>query len=324
MIRKLLFILPAVFLSAVADIAAQSVAINTDGSTAAASAILDVKSTAKGVLVPRMSKTQKNAIASPATGLLIFQDAPDSIGFYYYSSGAWSWLSKATVNNNWALSGNTGTSVTTDYIGTTDLEDIAFKTNGTEAMRIDSIGKVGIGTTTPAHKLHVQGDIRFQGDFINQDALGTHSGAVLNIPFTNGVFNALNGTVNSITITDGSGPNNSAVFLSGFARVFGGNLAGGNTSLGGYFLILQRATDAAFTTPVNLTYTSGMCYVETADGATSHPLGFGGGGHVSFLDANLAPGTYYYRLVLYPNGINITSGTYDVYERDLVLLQIKR
>jgi len=36
---------------------AQSLSINTDGSTADASALLDVKSTAKGILVPRMSKT---------------------------------------------------------------------------------------------------------------------------------------------------------------------------------------------------------------------------------------------------------------------------
>jgi len=51
---------------------AQSFSINTDGSTANASAILDVKSTTKGLLLPRMTKTQKNAIATPATGLLVF------------------------------------------------------------------------------------------------------------------------------------------------------------------------------------------------------------------------------------------------------------
>ncbi|HNJ29649.1 MAG TPA: hypothetical protein PLQ40_11885, partial [Ferruginibacter sp.] len=53
--------------------AAQSLAINTDGSSANASALLDVKSTTKGILIPRMTKTEKNAIASPATGLLIYQ-----------------------------------------------------------------------------------------------------------------------------------------------------------------------------------------------------------------------------------------------------------
>ena len=76
---------------------AQSVAINTDGSTAATTALLDVKSTAKGILIPRMSKSEKNAIGSPATGLLVFQDTPDSIGFYYYGGSKWLWL--ATADN---------------------------------------------------------------------------------------------------------------------------------------------------------------------------------------------------------------------------------
>ena len=68
---------------------AQSVSINTDGSTAHASALLDVKSTSKGVLVPRMTKAERNAIAAPATGLMVFQNAPDSVGFYYYDGTSW-------------------------------------------------------------------------------------------------------------------------------------------------------------------------------------------------------------------------------------------
>lgn len=53
-----------------------------------ASAILDVRSTARGMLVPRMTQIQRNAIAAPATGLLIYQtnNAP---GFYYFNSSAW-------------------------------------------------------------------------------------------------------------------------------------------------------------------------------------------------------------------------------------------
>ena len=56
--------------------------------TPAASALLDLTSTNKGMLVPRMTAAQKLAIASPSTGLLIFQtDAP--IGFYYYNGASW-------------------------------------------------------------------------------------------------------------------------------------------------------------------------------------------------------------------------------------------
>ena len=82
---KQFFIVLLVFFIAVEGIKAQSFAINTDASTANTSALLDVKSTDKGMLIPRMSKAQKNAIAAPATGLLVFQNAPDSVGFYYYN-----------------------------------------------------------------------------------------------------------------------------------------------------------------------------------------------------------------------------------------------
>ena len=48
------------------------VAINTDNSDADNSAMLDVKSTTKGLLIPRMTMAQREAIANPANGLLIF------------------------------------------------------------------------------------------------------------------------------------------------------------------------------------------------------------------------------------------------------------
>ncbi|UEG49278.1 hypothetical protein LK994_11610 [Ferruginibacter lapsinanis] len=54
------------------EIQAQNIAINEDGATPDASSILDMKSTNKGVLTPRMTTTQQNAIASPAKGLLIY------------------------------------------------------------------------------------------------------------------------------------------------------------------------------------------------------------------------------------------------------------
>jgi len=60
----------------------QSVAINTDGSQPNSSALLDLKSDSKGLLLPRMTMQQRIGIASPATGLLVYQtEAPE--GFYY-------------------------------------------------------------------------------------------------------------------------------------------------------------------------------------------------------------------------------------------------
>ncbi len=51
---------------------AQNVGINADGSVPDSSAMLDIKSTSAGVLIPRMTITQRNAITNPAQGLMIF------------------------------------------------------------------------------------------------------------------------------------------------------------------------------------------------------------------------------------------------------------
>ena len=68
--RKLQIILVIVCIIALNNLQAQ-MAVNTDGSSADASAMLDIKSTTKGFLAPRMTEAQKNAISSPAAGLLV-------------------------------------------------------------------------------------------------------------------------------------------------------------------------------------------------------------------------------------------------------------
>ncbi|MFH1120690.1 MAG: hypothetical protein V1775_12785 [Bacteroidota bacterium] len=63
------------------------VAINTDGTTPDNSAMLDVKSTAKGFLPPRMTTTQRNAIAAPAEGLLVYNT--DEKALNMFTGTAW-------------------------------------------------------------------------------------------------------------------------------------------------------------------------------------------------------------------------------------------
>lgn len=118
------------------------------------SAALDITSTNSGILIPRMTQAQRNAITTPATGLLIFQtDA--TAGFYYYNGSAWT----PFTNSGWSLTGNTGTTSGTNFLGTTDAQDLVFKTNGTESMRVKTGGNVGIGSTNPTSKLHIEGTI---------------------------------------------------------------------------------------------------------------------------------------------------------------------
>ncbi len=64
------------------------VAINFDDSRADSSAILDVKSSTKGMLAPRMTLANRDAIVNPAQGLMIYQ-IDNNLGFYQYNGSVW-------------------------------------------------------------------------------------------------------------------------------------------------------------------------------------------------------------------------------------------
>jgi len=94
-----------------------------------ASAMLDISSTSKGFLAPRMTLIQRQAISSPANGLMVYQEN-DNAGLYIYFNNKWNKLDTAMWNSS---SGN-----------------LSF-----------SSGNVGIGTASPAAKLDVNGNFKY-------------------------------------------------------------------------------------------------------------------------------------------------------------------
>ncbi len=134
----------------------QNVTINSTGNTGNASAGLDVDFNNKGLLIPRIALTGSNDVAtisSPATGLLIYNTAniagANSVvkGFYYWNGSKWLQITDAQNNKDWHLYGNSATSSATDFIGTTDAQDLVFKTNNTEFIRLTQKGQIKITNT---------------------------------------------------------------------------------------------------------------------------------------------------------------------------------
>jgi hypothetical protein len=121
-----------------AKVIAQSVGINADGSVPHTSAILDIKSTGKGLLMPRMTSTQRNAIATPANGLLVFDT--DTNSFWYYSSTVW-----MNLASGWSLSGNIGTNPATHFLGTSDNTSLIVKINNELSGQVNPSGNWNTG-----------------------------------------------------------------------------------------------------------------------------------------------------------------------------------
>lgn len=122
---KKLFCLLFVFLPAL--LIAQSVGINNNGSQPDNTAILDIKSSTKGLLIPRMTTAERNAIASPAIGLTVFDT--ETVSYWMFRGdiyGNWSEL-QHNYQNFWTGSGND-----------------AYNKN---------TGNIGIGTNSPGEKL---------------------------------------------------------------------------------------------------------------------------------------------------------------------------
>ena len=82
--KQLIFLL---VLTLIVGIGLQAQGVGVGTSSPHASAQLDLNSTNKGILIPRMSSAQRGAIASPAKGLLVFDN--DLNGFWYFNGTGW-------------------------------------------------------------------------------------------------------------------------------------------------------------------------------------------------------------------------------------------
>ncbi|MBT1689900.1 hypothetical protein [Dawidia soli] len=137
---------------------AQSVGINATGAAPNASAMLDLTSTSKGLLVPRVALTATNAagpVASPATGLLVYNtatagSAPNNVvPGYYYWNGTWWVAFSAPSSTGWSLTGNSGLNQATNFVGTIDDKAVVFKSFNNSFLEFGNRGTLGLTQVLP-------------------------------------------------------------------------------------------------------------------------------------------------------------------------------
>jgi len=102
------------------------VAINASGNPPDGSAMLDITSTDRGILIPRMTEAQRNAISSPATGLLIFQ-TDNTPGHYYYDGSGW-----VGIGTSSGVSSVSATAPVESTNGSTPVISMAAATSGND------------------------------------------------------------------------------------------------------------------------------------------------------------------------------------------------
>lgn len=218
--------------------AQDNVGIGTN--TPNASAILELLSTNKGMLVPRMNTIGMTSIPSPANSLLVYNT--DSMCYFFYRLPSLTWVSLCNggsggsgnngatgstgptgvagatgstgstgstgaagsdLGTHWTITGNAGTVAGTNFIGTTDAADFVTKTNG----------------SLPANermRVLSAGNV-----IVNNTTLGVNTGDVFSV-YSNGTTNG--STTNTSTIGSSA--------INGYSSGAGNGIFGLNTGTG--------------------------------------------------------------------------------------------
>jgi len=156
-----LLILTGILIIYLQSLAQTGVAINNTGDEPHNSAMLDISSTGKGMLIPRMTGAERNSIAAPAEGLMIFQ-TDDAAGFYYFQS-TWKFVGTGLDYNLLTSKPVNATPSSDGFMSAADKAKLDGLISSQWANSASNIyynsGSIGIGTTDFSQKLAVNGSV---------------------------------------------------------------------------------------------------------------------------------------------------------------------
>lgn len=113
---------------------------------------LDITSADDGLLIPRVALTITTSalpLTTPTISELVYNTATVADvtpGYYYWDGTIWVRLAAATASTDWSITGNSGLSGSTNFLGTTDNIDLAFRRNDVPSGKIQSSStSLGVG-----------------------------------------------------------------------------------------------------------------------------------------------------------------------------------
>ncbi|MDC0231324.1 hypothetical protein OAK19_05100 [Aureispira] len=311
--------------------AQEGVAINNANTDPDVSALLDVSSTSKGVLIPRMTEVNKNAIITPAEGLLVYQTNGTTPGFYYYDGASWVLLSSVSTGlesitegsstgwrfigtdpNNYGNIGNFAQDLSYSNTASTTYGatgDYAFA-SGYQSIA-SGLASVAMGYETVANTSHAT-------------AMGIRSTSSGFYSFSAGNNNTASGT-SAISMGDNNnvssnygvamGRNNTVSQINATALGYN-NTASGNTSTAlGYNTIAsgENATATGRYTTASGAYSTAMGHMTTAKSGFETVLGRW---NTDYTPANLTGWASQDRLFVIGNGTGTayTSNALTIYK----------
>jgi hypothetical protein len=167
-------------LAATVGAGAQQLKLGNNSTRFDSSAALEIESQKLALLLPRINDTGTIVKTVKNGSLIYFTNLPAAganKGLYVRSNNKWNFL-PPTAGAAWGLTGNSGTSSGSHFLGTTDNHPLLFKTNNLTRLFIDSTtGNTGFRTSTPRATLHNQGSTLFGvkalANFAASGAIGT-------------------------------------------------------------------------------------------------------------------------------------------------------
>ncbi len=274
------------------------VGVNDDNSSPAASAMLDVKSTTKGMLIPRMTTAQRDLISMPATGLMVYNTTTNSFNFYNGTA----WIEITTGSDNVIADADGDTKIQVEK--GVDEDSIRFDILGSERLVLKQnnsgitmlsfpntkrnilIGQ-DAGLNTNLNNIPDKGQdnifIGYQAGKTNTTGYeNTFIGHQAGLSNFTGISNIFIGYKTGLSNTTGD----FNTFLGDYAgnanttagsNTFIGNSAGSRTTTGGLNVFLGSSTGYLNTTGQQNTYIGSLAGLTNTDGERNVYLGFQAG-----------------------------------------------